>query len=600
MNATVLLAALLAIPAAAAPALANGAALKGPHVFAFPASGTRTADAQTHPRRAFATPGDVGTANDVTADPLVSRPAEAPCVATLFSGATFATYGPQAFAYAPPAGCPGPYAKIVFNGDFSVSAGRQFDRTASIEIGNVPIFFGTTAEPRSTLSPTWHLERDMTDDAALLGRPQSGEADIFNIVNATYTGVIGGTAYLQFYPARGRFAAAETPDVVMPLPGLAGGPQHLDTGSSTLSATYTLPQNVDRAYLDVYAQGQQNDEFFYTCAPNVIAAQLFTCGNGPLRETEVSIDGVPAGTAPVTPYIFTGGIDPYLWAPIPGVETLELRPYRVVLTPFAGLLANGKPHVIALSVDNADAYFQGFATLFAYRDRGVTRITGGVLRNTLVANPAPSVVERLGGASPSVDGTIAVTSRRAYAIAGYVVGSAGRTDTTLDAELEFGNKQTYANESATTGTTTILQRTTADTRVTTFERGAARFERGYVSYPLSLQIATVLDRTGTGTQTTSVDQHVIRASVTNGSAGLAGHYDSNRVMSVDTLDIGNGSSITGHTGMTSSQRYDAAGLEGGCYSQTIRAADGRLTSVSNAPCDRAASQDLRSLTRGSR
>lgn len=82
----------------------------------------------------------------------------------------------------------------------------------------------------------------MTDDAALLGRPQSGEADIFNIVNATYTGVIGGTAYLQFYPARGRFAAAETPDVVLPLPGLAGGPQHLHTGSSTLSATYTLPQ----------------------------------------------------------------------------------------------------------------------------------------------------------------------------------------------------------------------------------------------------------------------------------------------------------------------------------------------------------------------
>lgn len=88
--------------------------------------------------------------------------------------------------------------------------------------------------------------------------------------------------------------------------------------------------------------------------------------------------------------------------------------------------------------------------------------------------------------------------------------------------------------------------------------------------------------------------------MTYGSAGLAGHYDSNRVMSVDTLDIGNGTSITGHTGMTSSQRYDAAGLDGGCYSQTIRAADGRLTSVSNAPCDRAASQDLRSLTRRSR
>ena len=54
------------------------------------------------------------------------------------------------------------------------------------------------------------------------------------------------------------------------------------------------------------------------------------------REAEVSIDGTPAGVAPVYPWIFTGGIDPFLWQPIPGVHTLNFEPYRVDLTPFAG------------------------------------------------------------------------------------------------------------------------------------------------------------------------------------------------------------------------------------------------------------------------
>lgn len=86
-----------------------------------------------------------------------------------------------------------------------------------------------------------------------------------------------------------------------------------------------MPANVERAYLDVFAQSQSNDEFWYTCAPNDVADELFNCGNTGIREAEVSIDGQPAGVSPVYPWIYTGGIDPYLWRPIPGVHTLKLR-----------------------------------------------------------------------------------------------------------------------------------------------------------------------------------------------------------------------------------------------------------------------------------
>ena len=97
-----------------------------------------------------------------------------------------------------------------------------------------------------------------------------------------------------------------------------GGTVTLNTPSDQLAATFTLPPNVERAYLDVFAQSQSGDEFWYTCAPNDVAGELFNCGSTGFREGEVSIDGQPAGVAPIYPWIYTGGIDPYLWRPIPG------------------------------------------------------------------------------------------------------------------------------------------------------------------------------------------------------------------------------------------------------------------------------------------
>ncbi len=600
MNVPRTLASCFALAIVAAPFLgAQAAPQRLARELTFPANAKHAPTAASHRHSAYATQSDVGSAGDVTADPLVPRPAEAPCVDTLFTKAQFAAYAGVPFSYAPPAGCPGPYAKIVFNGDFSVSAGIQFDRTASISLGTVPIYFGTTAEPGSTVSPTWHVERDVTDDAALLAAAQSGEADIFNIVNSTYTGVISGTAYLQFYPARIRLAPAITPDVVLPVPGVAGGPQALNTGASTLAATYTLPTNVDRAYLDVYSQGQQNDEFYYTCVPNDVAAELFECGNGPLRETEVSIDGTPAGAAPVTPWIFTGGIDPYLWSPIPGAQTLEFKPYRVDLTPFAAVLANGKPHTIAISVDNADQYFQGFATLFAYRDPGTKRITGAVTRNTLVANPAATVTENLTGASPSIVGTIAVASSRAYEISGYVNTSRGRVYTTLDSQLKFTNMQTYSNESAYTGTNDYVQTTTDDTTVSTLGGwNVPSFSHTYVSYPLTVNIATVLDATVSGTQITSIDQHFIESAASiGGPLGIYASYASNEVTPTDTLDILD-FGISGNSNQSSAQTYQAFDTLGTCYTQTVKAAANLVTAVTNAPCDRSnATRVLRALER---
>src|SRR5689334_5507039 len=80
-------------------------------------------------------PPTIGSANTVVADPTIARPRTTPCRVQLFTDLQFANFSAKPFAYAPPAACPGPWQKIVLEADFSVEAGRQFDRTANLWIG---------------------------------------------------------------------------------------------------------------------------------------------------------------------------------------------------------------------------------------------------------------------------------------------------------------------------------------------------------------------------------------------------------------------------------------------------------------------------------
>jgi hypothetical protein len=232
----------------------------------------------------------------------------------------------QAFSFTP--ACPGPWAKVVLNADFSIQAGRQFDRTAEIWIGGVNVYFGTTSEPSANVARSWHLERDLTDYSALFDNAQNGRVDLGNLVNSTFTSTLFGTAEIQFYPLAHHEDAPRTADLVLPLASdPTGGTAFLSNSSSTLAKTFALPANVERAFIDVVAESQAGDEFWYTCVPNDVANELQSCGGGAFHESQVTIDGTPAGVAHVYPWIYTGGIDPLLWR---GAQI------RAGLSPLAG------------------------------------------------------------------------------------------------------------------------------------------------------------------------------------------------------------------------------------------------------------------------
>ena len=523
----------------------------------------------------------VGSPNTVTADPPVAVPATTPCVVPLFAGVAFADFSPKPFSYAPPAACPGPWAKVVLAADFSVTAGRQFDRTASIWLGGANLYFGTTAEPSRAVSPSWHIEHDLTDYGPLFAASQAGMVQLDNLVNSTFTGVLTGGAELRFYPTAPRTAAPRAADLVLPLSaGPSGGAVGLATTASQLARSFTLPTNVEAAVLDVYAQSQSGDEFWYTCVPDDLTGPLQSCGATGFREVEIAVDGRPAGVAPVYPWIYTGGIDPLLWRPIPGVQTLDFTPYRVDLTPFAGVLGDGQPHEIAVSVFNANNFFATTASLLVFLDRHASHVRGAVTLDTLSAAPSPTVTPAITTAADgTISGTVEVVANRRFRIAGFVETSHGRVETEVSADIAFANRQRF-DITASLYRQRIAQATTVLARTTTLERGHRTERLVEQRWPLDVDFAFLTNPDGSAAQTTTVAQRFERSDTELAGGRLAAfHVVSNAVAPSDTLLFDASGAVTGSTGQHSSQRYFAADAHGACYSRDLTADAGLLTAV---------------------
>ena len=187
----------------------------------------------------------IGSSIEATADPAVPRPNTRPCVVTLLSNQAFENFNNADYTYTPPSDCKGPWAKVVFTADFSIQPGVQFDRTGQLFLGDVNIFFGTTAEPLQNQTNTWHVERDLTDYTPLFKTTQTGFASLGNIVGEDgLNSIIFGTFKLEFYPANFLNPAPRTADLVLPLPDNSGGSVQLTNTSPELTQTFTLPSNV--------------------------------------------------------------------------------------------------------------------------------------------------------------------------------------------------------------------------------------------------------------------------------------------------------------------------------------------------------------------
>jgi len=528
------------------------------------------------------TPLAAGSANTATADPTVSRPKTTPCLVRLFTDMKFADFSPKSFAYAPPAACPGPWQKVVLEADYSVEAGRQFDRTATLWIGGVNVYFGTTAEPSRTVARAWHIERDLTEYGAILRVPSEGRAELGNLVNGTYTSSLWGTAQIAFYP-RSKDADDSGPaiaDLVLPLSASAtGGTVALFDPAAELSATFQLPRNVERAYLDVILQHQgANDEFWYACVPTNLAGELQSCVGTAFREGQLSIDGQQAGVVPIYPWIFTGGVDPFFWRPIPAPQALNFVPYRVDVTPFAGVLSDGQPHRFAIKVTNDSQYFSTTATLLLHLDQRSTQVTGAVTQNTIGApSPAVNAVLNTDPTTGTVTGTVTTTSSRQFVLAGWVKTSHGRIRTEVAQTIDFSNVQQFVSpQSLPEVFVQNIRQSTAISSTTKVQGGRQSGETSLrMSWPLEMDLTVNIDQSGGFvSQIGKVKQAYNRVD----SAGDSASVVSNSGEWADTYPTQQGQSGT--------QRFFFSDSEDHCFSRALSASAGVLTSIADGNgCD---------------
>jgi hypothetical protein len=524
-------------------------------------------------------PLTVGSGNVAVIEPPVPVPNNVtPCTVPLYSTAIFGANNVN-YSYTPPAACPGPWAKVVLGVNVFLDAGIQYDRTGTIWMAGVPLWFGTTAEPTPTLAPGWSFQKDVTEYSALFNSAQTGFVLIANYTNSTDTSVIGSNAQLTFYPASAQFPAPSVPDVIVPLANPGGGTVGLGNSSSTVSISQTLPTNIAAASLDVYLQGQSSDEFWYTCVPASLATELEECGSGSFREGEISIDGTPAGVAPVYPWIFTGGIDPYLWSPIPGVQTLNFKPFRVELSPFAGLLSNGQTHNISLAVNGAANYFSVAGALFLYLDHGSTQVTGSVTSNTLAGAVAPVVSNTLKTESNGdLKGNVITSLARNFSIIGTANLSTGPVTYTVNQIGNFTNNQFFKI------TDSFYQQLIDQTTTTTVQTSAATAngtstKLTQLTYPLHFNYTQNQIANGNYFIGSTVGLEYKADKTAASPISESTSHEDNLIDSADTLVFDSSFNYKGHLKAKSNATFVSKGTGLPCFARTLTSADNLLTSA---------------------
>lgn len=402
-------------------------------------------------------------------------PSTKTCTTTVVKTAAFknSAYGPDGAwsgRYTPT--CHGPWSRVVVTMSAYVEPGTQFDRIGELQIGGAELLHFTTPEGTNGRT-SWSIQRDVTDESALLTRPQPVWFQIGNVTDGTYTGVFHGSVTLTFWGTDRRTPAASRPDVVVPLNPV--GPKdrnlpYLTSPHDRLSTSVRLPRNLTSLQAEVFTSGHGpcEEDWWY---------QPFACAGQPYREVGVYVDGTLAGIAPVFPALFTGGWGPDWWRPIPGPRTLNLRPYTVDLTPFVGRLTDGRAHAFGVSIlgwltkTNGDYWPTATNLLATVNHRSAGRTQGGL--TAVAATPQPAV-DLVG--EPSTAGGYYTATHHLRASGWTQVPGGPRVPTLVDEQLDATLVQVAAavksDWHAVATTTTGTASTTTDSTYQLVRDGA--------------------------------------------------------------------------------------------------------------------------------
>ncbi len=493
--------------------------------------------------------------NALSVEPRVPRLGITPCVVELFRDLQIDNSSEEGdfdpFEYAPPAGCPGPWAKVILSVDMSgplTTIDRAHLDNLMISLGDgsrnpdVAVELLVATPQINELAPRWRVERDVTDYSALFHAARTGFArntdNYFRFPCLGCASVVA-TGRLIFYPATTLQPAPEVPDAILAVGAFPAG---------------TLPRNIERAYVDVYVH---RADAWFSCIPRSAAAQYPILVNTPLaigdvenphennahgcqgstyRDAVAMVDAHPAGVATPYPWLssdlnlrFENSVD----VPVPTTQSINLMPVRVDITPFAALLSDGAAHGIGFLYEDPGGIRSvgpsNMAQLLLYLDENSQQVTGALTVNTLAEGTPPTLAEVEATEVRNVwsqqgdvlHGDVENHYRRQYEIAGYVNTSRGRIDTWVMHDHILTNVQRVriddmSNFQHHTYAQSLDLVSTTD-RSSLRQRGAQvlAFDKERYHYPLTID----WEATG-GATAMHTDSYVEHASV----AAIQGHH----------------------------------------------------------------------------
>jgi hypothetical protein len=229
-------------------------------------------------------------------------------------------------------------------------------------------------------------------------QPQTLIFDLGNLVDNTYTGAFNTTLTATFFSSDIR---AEPADLIIPVSkrlsanNQASAFRVPDQGRAL--NTFSIPRNAKKAVFSISACGQASEEFWWS---NVPSSNVDTFGNAsmlgysPWREVQLFIDGSIAGVVWPFPVIFTGGVVPGFWRPLVGIDAYDLKEDEIDVSPWLGLLSDGKEHTYEIRVVGINDDGNGRATITTVGSNWV--VTGKLFLwldapNSITAGDGPAI-----------------------------------------------------------------------------------------------------------------------------------------------------------------------------------------------------------------
>jgi hypothetical protein len=429
-----------------------------------------------------------------TTRPFVPRPPVAPCGVIEAINLPIDDSDPMIDLPATtPAGCAGALSKIVLEMSYEFDGMLPRPMDVGVWLDGVNLVYAKALVGSDPPSP-WYVERDVTDYAAAFRRA-GAQARIALDPYAMWDEpsiAMRVTLRIVFYPQGAGAAAPRKPDRVYALgPDFGGvGQTTVDAELDGNTARVRLPRDIERVYVDVLAKSSSRD--IATCVPRVVAEAVpdvvrpysesggsgQRCLDVPFKEIRVYIDGQIAGVATVAPRY-----------------TLHPLPYRVDLSPFAGLLSDGTPHVLRFTDqldDDPASPILTTASLLVYRDPHSTTVSGAVVRNTLQGTAAtPVVTHGLTQTADHVTGPVRTVFNRHFLIEGYIDTARGRMWHRVVQDTYLDNRQQYDVRRPSTFDHRYLQDTalvykTWRNSYTTLAGQQLRRDYDYLSLPLTV------------------------------------------------------------------------------------------------------------------